>query len=356
MYINKQLFVILSIASIFVVQAFAQRGSRSRVEPEVSDEEELPSTDAEAVASPGPVVLSLADNINEFGRFADGGSDSNWYIGFNNAWIVKLPPAPEREYSRAFIGARVGRAKAPALAERPWERAVIHGKVYMAISQRPAFSSEQSFFLAETSDIPIEPDPSVHMPGTGRSQWFWVEVPVGHVSFSKPNYLVIWSPTREFRGAAHSPILAGMEASKGEEYEEPVAWNNHSIQGVPPRGEQGSLQVPISNIKPALALKLTSSEGRKVTVDEFSLRPSEAGLLARFSVEGRNVELAWIEMSQDELEWQRISGYLRTPPYVFTLARKLIPQRGAYLRAKASDDMAVEGSSRIIFVPGGPRD
>ncbi|MEK9145743.1 MAG: hypothetical protein AAB339_09060, partial [Elusimicrobiota bacterium] len=347
---------ILSIASIFVLQSFAQRASRSRVEPDVTDEEELPSTDAEAETPPGPVVISLEENINEFGRFADGGSDSNWYIGFNNAWIVKLPPAPEGEYSRAFIGARIGRAKAQPVSDRPWERVVIPGKVYMAISQRPAFSSEQSFFLAETSDIPIEPDSSVHMPGTGRSQWFWIEVPVGHVSFSKPNYLVIWSPSREFRDAAHSPILAGMEASKGEESEEPVAWNNHSIQGVPPRGEQGSLQVPISNIKPALALKLTSSEGRKVAVDEFSLRPSPAGLLARFSVEGRNIELAWIEMSQDELEWQRISGYLRTPPFVFTIPRTLIPQRGAYLRAKASDDMAVEGSSRIIFMPGGPRD
>jgi hypothetical protein len=131
------------------------------------------------------VFVSLAGNINDFGRFADGGADENWYVGFNNAWIVQLPPAPIGEYSRAFIGARIGRAKTRVKpGGRVWDREPIPGKVYVAISPTPAFSADRSFFLAETSDIPLESDPRVFFPGTGHSEWFWTEIPAGMVSFS----------------------------------------------------------------------------------------------------------------------------------------------------------------------------
>ena len=35
-----------------------------------------------------PTFVSLNSNINDFYKFADGGDDANWYIGFNNAWIM----------------------------------------------------------------------------------------------------------------------------------------------------------------------------------------------------------------------------------------------------------------------------
>ncbi|MFA4987843.1 MAG: hypothetical protein WC712_14795, partial [Candidatus Brocadiia bacterium] len=54
-------------------------------------DEELEPPAAESEPSVSPVIISLAGNINDFGRFADGGSDSNWYVGFDNAWIVRLP-------------------------------------------------------------------------------------------------------------------------------------------------------------------------------------------------------------------------------------------------------------------------
>src|SRR5208282_748689 len=139
-----------------------------------------------------PTYISLLPNINDFGRFADGGPDGNWYVGFNNAWIVQLPQAPAGEYTRAFIGAKLGRAKSQAKSGRSWEREALPGKVYMAVSQAPAFSPDQSFFLAEASDIPLEPDARVSLPGTGKSQWFWAEVPVGMVSSTAPNYLILW--------------------------------------------------------------------------------------------------------------------------------------------------------------------
>ena len=75
--------------------------------------------------STGPVLpsyVSLIPNINDFTRFADGGHDANWYIGFNNAWIVRLPAAPQGDFTRAFIGAKIGRAKTRPNPERPWLR------------------------------------------------------------------------------------------------------------------------------------------------------------------------------------------------------------------------------------------
>ena len=80
--------------------------------------------------------------------------------------------------------------------------------------------------------------------------------------------------------------------------------------------------------------------------------PHRDKMLFRFSAEGKNVELAWVEMSQDELEWRRISSYRRTPPYFFALDHSLVPPRGAYFRGRARDILAVEGHSKNIFVPG----
>src|SRR5581483_9462939 len=126
---------------------------------------------APITASRLPAFVSLTPNINDYTRFADGGPDGNWYVGFNNAWIVRLPPAPTGDFTRAFIGARLGRAKTRARGGRGWDREAIPGKIYMAISQSPSFSSEQSFFLAETSDLPLEPDARAAVSGIGQSQW-----------------------------------------------------------------------------------------------------------------------------------------------------------------------------------------
>src|SRR5207244_350304 len=122
-------------------------------------------------------------------------------------------------------------------------REPIPGKIYMAISQIPAFSSEQSFFLVDTFDIPREPDPRVYIPGTGHSQWFWAEIPIGLVSTKAPNYLIIWSTTDDFTSAANAPILAAGELRKTPGTDTPPqAWLNQSIQGVPPRVANTTLE------------------------------------------------------------------------------------------------------------------
>src|SRR5262245_3464023 len=75
-----------------------------------------------STASILPTYLSPAANVNDFDRFADGGPDASWYIGYNNALIARLPPATVGDFTRAFIGAKIGRAKTQPNEKKPWVR------------------------------------------------------------------------------------------------------------------------------------------------------------------------------------------------------------------------------------------
>ncbi|MBI3551136.1 MAG: hypothetical protein HY077_01345 [Elusimicrobia bacterium] len=301
-----------------------------------------------------PLYLSLSPNINDFMRFASGGPDSNWYIGFNNAWIVKLPAAPMGDYTRAYIGAKIGRAKTRPNANKPWLREIIDGKVYMAISQSPSFASEQSYFLAAASDIPAEPDPQTFVEGVGEAQWFWSEVPISAVSFTRANYLIIWSPTKYFVRASSSPILAAASAEDSGASPETRAWNNHSITGVPPRNGAAALETPLNTIYPALAIKLISPNDDEISVADFSLSRVGRNAIAQFAVGGDDVIEAWVETSRDQLDWQRLSKLRREPPYLFTLSpEKIAP--GNFLRGAAMDSSGNVGHSETFAIPYAPR-
>jgi hypothetical protein len=303
-----------------------------------------------------PTYLTLAPTVHEYTRFADGGPDANWYIGFNNAWIVKLPAAPEGNFQRAFIGAKIGRAKTHPNADKPWIRDVIPGKVYIGISPTPAWTSEQSFFLAQTSDIPADADPQEHVDGVGAAEWFWAEVPLSMVSFTEPNYLIVWSPTNYFLSASSAPILAAADPEAGSS-REPRAWNNRSILGVPPRSASLSLETPISNIDPALAIKLVSPapDEPAVSVNDLTLARSGRRALIRFSAAGEDVTEAWVESSRDQLDWSRATKFQRRPPYVFALPldKNLAP--GVYVRGAARDISGAVGYSDAVMIPYAPQ-
>lgn len=303
-----------------------------------------------------PTFVTLAPTVHDYNRFADGGPDANWYIGFNNAWIVKLPAAPEGEFQRAFIGAKIGRAKTRPDPDKPWIRELLPGKVYIGVSQTPAWNSEQSFFLAETADIPAEADPQTHVDGVGAAEWFWAEVPLSMISFTAPNYLAVWSPSYNFVSASSAPILAAADtedaATPG-----PNAWNNRSILGVPPRAAASSLETPINNIVPALAIKLVppGPDESAVSVDDLALARSAARLLVRFSAAGEDVTDAWVEVSRDRLDWARISRIRRQPPYIFALSPDKSPGPGLYVRGAARDISGEIGYSEPAMIPYAPR-
>ena len=306
--------------------------------------------DAAETKSRLPTFVSLASNINDFGRFADSGPDENWYIGFNNAWIVELPPAPIGEYSRAFIGAKVGRAKTrPKPGGRWGERETAPGRIYIGISPTPSFTPDRALFLVDSKDIPLESDPKSYVPGAGASQWFWREVPAGMVSFSGPNYLIVWSPDLWLLASSSAPVLAAME-ERGAPGEEPHAWNNRSLGGVAPRRQEGTLETPISSLKPAIAIKLVPPNDASVAVHECQAKTLGNDLVFRFSVEGESVESAWLEHSADQLDWERFSRFVRQPPYNVTIAKGQLPPRGAYVRAVARDQLYNEGACDAVWV------
>ena len=303
-----------------------------------------------------PTLLTLTPTVHDYTRFADGGPDANWYIGFNNAWIVKIPPGPAGDFQHAFIGAKIGRAKTRPNPDKPWIREIIPGKVYMGISQTPSWSSEQSFFLAETADIPADADPQARVDGVGAAEWFWAEVPTSMVSLTAPNYLVVWSPTNYFTGASSSPILAAAELDEVGS-REARAWNNRSLLGVPPRSSANSLETPITNIVPALAIKLVppAPDEPAVSVNDLTLARSGKRVLVRFSAAGEDVTDAWVETSRDRLDWERVSAIQRRPPYVFALPPEKTPGPGYYVRGAARDISGAVGYSDPAMIPYAPK-
>ena len=42
-----------------------------------------------------PVFVAQTPNPNDYSLFANAGWDGNWYVGYNNGWIKKLPPIPQ---------------------------------------------------------------------------------------------------------------------------------------------------------------------------------------------------------------------------------------------------------------------
>ncbi len=297
-----------------------------------------------------PNYVSLLPDIHGFDRFSDGGPDGNWYIGFNNAWIVKLPSAPIGNFTHAFIGAKIGRAKTQPNPDKPWQRDVIKGKIYMAVSQVPAFSSEQSYFLTETSDISIDPDSPESKNPRGKGRWFWAEVPVGMISFNQPNYLIIWSPTEYFTSVSSCPILAAAMPENASSSQEALAWNNHDISGVPPRSVEGALETPI-NIFPALAIKLVGPGAQSaVTVQDFSVFKGTAHSVVRFSASGKDIAGVWVESSDDQLNWERMSPIHQSPPFYFSFDNSLL-KSGNYLRGVAEDESGNIGFSMPAIIP-----
>ncbi|OGS41571.1 MAG: hypothetical protein A2506_07310 [Elusimicrobia bacterium RIFOXYD12_FULL_66_9] len=298
-----------------------------------------------------PTYITLAPTIHDYNRFADGGPDANWYVGFSNAWIVKLPPAPEGEFARAFIGARVGRAKTRANPEKPWIRETIPGKAYIGLSQTPAWTSEQSFFLADSGEIPAEPDLQSSVEGVGAAEWFWAEVPMAMVSFTRPNYLIVWSPTNYMTRASSAAILAGADVEEASSVRDARAWNTRSTMGVPPRSTVTSLETPITNIMPALALKLVppGPDEPAVTISDLTLARAGRRIVARFSAAGEDVTEAWVESSRDRLDWERVSKRQRRPPYVFSIDKNLPP--GLWLRGAARDISGALGYSDPSMIP-----
>ncbi len=293
-----------------------------------------------------PLYLSLRPDLNQYYLYADGGMDGNWYVGYNNCWIVKLPPAPRGNFQKAFIGAKLGRAKTQAVEGKPLEKKAKPGKIYIGISHKPSFSSEQSFFLVSAGDIPLEPPENDSMPGTGSAEWFWAKVPLEKISTERPNYIALWSNSEYFTSSSSSPILAGAETTAKQEN----VWFNRSITGAPPRSIKTALETPVFRLQPAMAIKLIPKNNYTVSARGLMATITRDEIIVRFSANGTDVRGAWIEISYDRFDWQRISRVLSKPPFSFTFNKKTMPQDLYYLRGAAADCLENIGHSKEIMI------
>lgn len=301
-----------------------------------------------AAKSPVPSYFAPEKNLGRYNLYADGGFHADWYVGYNNCWIVKLPPVPTGGYAKAYLGAKLGRAKIKSWPNS-WDTDPIPGKIYMALNQAPTFNSDHTYFLVDASDLPREPLPNDSLDGVDSARWVWSEVPLSRVSSEKDNYLALWSSSRFFLSASSSPIIAAaMSPGEGEN-----VWLNRSIKGNSPSGE-GVLETPISGIKPAMAVKLVPLNEYKVFLKGFNAEVTQDEINVSFTAIGEDIRAAWLEVSYDKFDWQRVTRYFFRAPYFWTFGRDAVSRDMFYLRAAAVDNLENIGYSKEITVPALP--
>ncbi|HNW44219.1 MAG TPA: hypothetical protein PKI19_06920 [Elusimicrobiales bacterium] len=300
---------------------------------------------AYAAKSPVPVYHSLEKNLGKYYLYADGGFNADWYVGYNNCWVVKLPPVAASSFSRAFIGAKLGRAKIMSWP-MSWDPRPLPGKIYLALNSAPVFNSDHTYFLVDAADLPLEPLPNDHLEFVDSARWFWTEVPLSKLAADKPNYMALWSSSRYFTSSSSSPIVAAAQSESVEE----DTWLSRSIKGNPPSGDS-VFDIPVSGLKPAIAVKLIPANEYKVFIKGFMAEVDAQRITASFSVIGEDIRASWLEISYDKFDWQRVTRYLFKAPYFWTFGREEISRDMFYLRAAAVDNLENTGYSKEVVVP-----
>jgi hypothetical protein len=290
-----------------------------------------------------PLIISELTNPNGYTLFANGGWDGNWYVGYNNTWVKKLPALPKGNYSRAFIGARLGRAKTLPPVGRPPEFKPIPGEVWAAVASTPAWSARQQVRLATTEDIPLEPGTEYALDHVGESQWYWAEVPLDALNFLGENFLAVWSPSPAFVSIASSPVLAAGWGGK-----DAGAWLLENRKGVPPQNPNYDRSKGLSYFHPALAVKLIPAgpaPSPKVRIVSFrNGTPEQPKPVVTVSVEGESIQRVWIEHNEPARRgdivrgnWIQVGRSIWKAPYIFSIELDKLPKGRLFLRAAASN-------------------
>ncbi len=295
-----------------------------------------------------PVYITGGVPISEYTLFANSGWDGNWYVGSNTCWIKKFYrqdiPFNKEDFVKSYIGVKLGRAKTqPRHNAPPWEKEVIDGNIYIGISSTPAWKSSQRYFLCSIKDIPTEGDWENAITTTAEARWFYTEVPLESIFTDSDLWVCLYSNTPYLNSASSSPIVAGGWRERAQQ--DITVWLNNEINCAPPINPENSLKTPIRAFDPAIVIKLipagsdkikielkiaSITEGRKNTDEKVfyitSLTP--------------NIERVWMEISKDATSWKRISKFVYTQPYVFSLDIPQVPQDiqgDFYIRFAAND-------------------
>jgi hypothetical protein len=289
----------------------------------------------------------------EFNLFANAGWDGNWYVGHNTCWIKKLPPVPKGNYARAYIGAKLGRAKVQAAGKKPWEKKPIPGEIFVALSSTSAWRPEDRIRLTHTQSIPWEADFENALDGTGEAQWFWTEVPLSKVNFAGDNFVAVYSPTAGLLSVSSSPVLAAGWGDK-----EGSTWLLRDSGGKPPE-KAGDLGAAISYFQPAIALKLIpagSAHPLRIACRQDPGSADKPRLQLDCRIEGDSIEKAWVESAeQGRMTWHPIGRPVWKAPYVFVLDWSKLPMGRSQLRVVAENIWGETSASRPAAIAVSPR-
>ncbi|MBI2118911.1 MAG: hypothetical protein HYT97_04715 [Elusimicrobia bacterium] len=299
--------------------------------------------------------LSDIPNPNDFVLFANSGWDGNWYVGSNTCWIQEIFVPQEINFKRGFLGAKLGRAKtAGAQGKQPWEKEIIPGEIFMAISSTFSWNKKESYSLINSKELPIEPDSENALEGVGESRWFWVEIKQEQIQKGGKNYIALWSPTKEFNSAKNSPILAAGWGNK-----EINSWLITNAQGSPPQNIKAGSASPITIFEPAIALKLVQDVSQQLAPkieiikieDQKSLAREKLKKIIHALIEGNSIERAWLEISTDNKTWGRHGKFLWNAPYIFSLNISHVPigkEGKTWVRICAADIFENIGASQTL--------
>jgi hypothetical protein len=301
----------------------------------------LPFAMVSAAAPDAPVFAAQIPNPNDYSLFANGGWDGNWYVGYNNGWVKKLPPVPPGHYAHVYIGAKLGRMKTLPPVGRPPEFNPIPGEIWIALSSTPSWKTEQRWKLTTTDDIPFEGSPEYALENVGESEWFWTEIPVSAVNLSGDNFVAIWSPTPELVSISSAPVLAAAWGGKDVN-----SWILKNIKGELPEDPVVVMASGISYFQPAMALKLVPEGAAHPMhvrlLDWKNGTPDHLKPVITGSVEGESVERVWIEFKGSvqtgdvvASQWTQVGRSLWEPPYAFSLDQRRLPKGKVRLRMAA---------------------
>jgi hypothetical protein len=294
-----------------------------------------------AAAPDAPVFVAQIPNPNDYSLFANAGWDGNWYVGWNNGWVKKLPPVPPGRYAHAYIGAKLGRMKTLPPVGRPPEFGPVPGEIWIALSSTPSWKTDQRWKLTATEDIPLEGSPEYAVENVGESEWFWTEIPVESVNVSGDNYLALWSPSPELISVSSAPVLAAGWGGKDLN-----TWIMKDIKGEPPTDPKAATATGISYFQPAMGLKLIPAGNPHPMhvrhLDWQNGTPDHLKPVITGSVEGDSVEKVWLEYASpirhgDVIKghWTPIGRPLWKAPYAFSLDQARLPQGKVLLRLAA---------------------
>jgi hypothetical protein len=296
-----------------------------------------------AAAPDAPAFVAQIPNPNDYSLFANAGWDGNWYVGYNNGWVKKLPPLPPGHYAHAYIGAKLGRMKTLPPVGRPPEFKPIPGEIWVSLAATSTWATSQRWKLTTTEDIPLDGSPEYAMENVGESEWFWTEIPIEALNFPGDNFMALWSTTPELVSVSSAPVLAAAWGGKDLN-----SWIIKNIKGEPPSNPAVSVASGISYFQPAMAIKLVP-EGNPHPMhvrilDWQNGKPDHLKPVVTGSVEGESVERVWVEYKASvrtgdvvRPQWTQVGRSLWKPPYAFSLDQGRLPQGKILLRLSATN-------------------